>query len=306
MLERLLQEVREGPDEDAPLLVLSDWLQDQPDQAVQARGELVRTQCLLAGMPPQAPERAGLEQREKELLARYSETWLQPLQRLRPASQVWKWKFERGLLRLETTIDLRPSGASGWSAEQFPPVPDWAWVAELRAWSEDSQNRAAAGETAIGLATSPLLRPLRWLALIGGYLDIDRAGARALASCPHLNGLTFLALHCNNLGDAGLEELASSPHLGRLRALALGYNRIGAAGVRALAASRMLPNLSDLNLRDNQVGVEGVRALASSWRRDRLQQVCIRLHTAEDNDEVEGALRGVGMPAGWDVKTAMC
>jgi len=60
-----------APDDDAPLLVLADWLQERGHPW----GELIAVQCGLAHHTGTAPERARLLRREHELISTRNEWW---------------------------------------------------------------------------------------------------------------------------------------------------------------------------------------------------------------------------------------
>jgi uncharacterized protein (TIGR02996 family) len=49
--EDFLQAILENPDDDVPRLIFADWLEEQGDP----RGEFIRLQCELAGLPEYQP-----------------------------------------------------------------------------------------------------------------------------------------------------------------------------------------------------------------------------------------------------------
>ena len=75
-------------------------------------------------------------------------------------------------------------------------------------------------------------RRLRYLSLDGRH--IGDAGAKALAACPALAGLTRLSLRNCGIGEVGAAALFASPHLQGLVELNLGRNGVYGA-VAALA-----------------------------------------------------------------------
>src|SRR5262245_71652 len=98
-----LEAIREAPEDDTPRLVYADWLDDHGDEA---RAEFVRLQCELARLGPKEERRAGLEQRERQLLASNRGTWLGPL-----AKVLHRCTFSRGFpedltVRPRAMIDL--------------------------------------------------------------------------------------------------------------------------------------------------------------------------------------------------------
>src|SRR5439155_17436977 len=87
-----LEDIRQHPDDEAPRLILADWLDDYGDETDRGRAELIRVQCALA-RPGRSP--SPLRLREHELLLRHAEDWLGPLARM-----VEDYCFDRGMLRL--------------------------------------------------------------------------------------------------------------------------------------------------------------------------------------------------------------
>ena len=64
------------------------------------------------------------------------------------------------------------------------------------------------------------------------YNELGDDGARVVANCPHLAGLTVLRLSNCGIGDEGGRALANSPHLNRVESLDLESNPLGDAGLR--------------------------------------------------------------------------
>src|SRR5438270_5908894 len=65
-----------APHDDAPRLVLADWLEEngRPERA-----EFVRLQCRLARLDEDDPDRAPLERRERQLWQKHRAAWQSPL-----------------------------------------------------------------------------------------------------------------------------------------------------------------------------------------------------------------------------------
>jgi uncharacterized protein (TIGR02996 family) len=101
----LLQEAKENPEEDAPRLVLADWLEDHGDTA---RAEHIRLQCCLApgALPLEPGIRADCQRRSQELLDRHGGAWLGPLWRCRLSVACW----HRGLLTVGLSRWIAPEG----------------------------------------------------------------------------------------------------------------------------------------------------------------------------------------------------
>jgi uncharacterized protein (TIGR02996 family) len=114
------------------------------------------------------------------------------------------------------------------------------------------------------LARSPLLGRLGALALnFSRHLSLE--AVRALASSPHLAGLTTLHLGSCHLDDAAAASLAASPHLGGLSLLYLGHNAISASGARALAAALHRQRGCRLFLVGNHVEEAEMEALRAEY-----------------------------------------
>src|SRR5712664_4048321 len=65
MLEEdaFLQAIIDNPEDDTPRLRFADWLAERADP----RGEFIRTQCRLARLPGNDPNRAALQDQETNL-----------------------------------------------------------------------------------------------------------------------------------------------------------------------------------------------------------------------------------------------
>src|SRR5580704_16182724 len=116
-LESLQIEARLFPDDDAPRLVLADWLEETGDEADRARGEFIRIQCQVAR--PRILGRADLEWRERSLWWQYVETWLGPVY---DASS--GFRFHRGL----AAIDLEADRLENEDLDALFACPAWDWV----------------------------------------------------------------------------------------------------------------------------------------------------------------------------------
>src|SRR5262245_55430096 len=66
MEKAFLQAILDSPDDDAPRLVLADWLEEQGHSE---RAELIRVQCRLAALDEDDQAREALHEREQQLLS---------------------------------------------------------------------------------------------------------------------------------------------------------------------------------------------------------------------------------------------
>jgi uncharacterized protein (TIGR02996 family) len=244
----LLQAICAAPEDDTPRLVYADWL-DEHGQA--ERGQFIRVQCELDRLPPDAPARPSLLEREKKLLRGNRKRW----QAGKPA---WAsmGDFYRGFLvpRLKEGVDrfLRRS------AEDFFPFPLWCFTLT-----------GARGHAA-RLAQSPLLRRAVELKLTACDL---RGEVEVLAASPHLGNVAILGLRRNWMHTSGLRALVEHLRVPRLRVLDLGGNFLDNQGAAALARAPLLESVTALDLTFNWLGDDGGAALARSpclWRLEEL------------------------------------
>jgi uncharacterized protein (TIGR02996 family) len=190
-LRAFLQAVKDDCDNDAPRLVLADWLDEQGDSA---RAELLRLQC--GGRP------CLHRRRVEELLAVYRYRWHGPLP---PDVQV---EFRRGLFHVQMTAERLL-----W--DDFPPALRQAWQ---DGWV-DSLCLTEVGHLLSLVAQSEWLANLTALDLSYSHLDDDVA--RLLAASPHLGGLAHLDLGYNPVSEAGERALLEAPGLRNLKSLRL-------------------------------------------------------------------------------------
>jgi uncharacterized protein (TIGR02996 family) len=109
-----LEDIVENPDDDAPRLIYSDWLEERDDP----RGEFIRLSCRLFHLPPKAPEEATLRARLKELQQMYEAKWFAPLPRY-----VERYVVERGFVE---TVQVRRQQLENWNRilEWQPTIRD--------------------------------------------------------------------------------------------------------------------------------------------------------------------------------------
>jgi uncharacterized protein (TIGR02996 family) len=237
----LLAQCKQDPDDDAPRLILADWLSEHDD----LRGELMRVQVQRAHLRRSNPQWAALHRRERQLVRQYLPTWLGPL-----VGMTGEWEFRRGLLWLGGLFDTLLDG----SELLWHRLELWTWVEGLRI-SEGMP------ECVSWLANCPALAALACLDLSGDGSEYGDQGAGRLSVTPHLVGLAHLNLANNNISDTGATALAHSPQLAWLTRLNLSRNRIGPAGAQALVGSPYLPRTLALDLRHNQLSASVKRSL---------------------------------------------
>jgi uncharacterized protein (TIGR02996 family) len=234
-LERLLEDILEHPQDDAPRLMYADWL----DEHCPPRAEFIRVQCRLARLPANHVCVFDLERRERELLAEYEAEWVEDL-----ADMVDWWTFRRGFVE-----------EIGTSADRFL---HHACALFQRAPIQEVHLRGARDRVE-RLSSSPFLQRVTYLDMSNN--PVRDPGARCLANSRHLARVQGLNLGSSGIGDAGLNALGASPHLAELRELYLGDNYISNNGVRAFAQSALADQLQLLHLRFNTIGADGADAL---------------------------------------------
>jgi uncharacterized protein (TIGR02996 family) len=235
-----LQDMQDNPHDDAPRLILADWLEENGDAEDAPRAELLRVQSQAARLPSGDPRYPLLRAREQGLLHERGERWCADLG-VRPA----RWHWERGLLRLFVAEDHLCQVPPGTGAGEA-----WAWVGELHVLAGPGQG--------VSLLRPWLAAGAALLAHVGALSLFDNrlgpADARALAGCPHLARLRKLVLDYNRVGDEGAAALAGSFRLPGLRELSLDSNEVGDTGAEALAHSTHRRGLTRLSLQSNPIG----------------------------------------------------
>lgn len=257
-----------APDDDAPRLVLADFLSGLGDP----RGEFIALQCRLAATDDEA--RRALRIAENKLLAAHETAWTAAFFDVAKSTPFRKVKvvFHRGFLE-EATLPLE-------ALDDLEPLFEAAPVLRrLRFDSPGFTGETHAPPTLAGRLSSALLRRVKSLDLrlpAGGD-----AAAVALAQCPHLTGLHTLHLEAtawpipdfptpvfsgppetHRLTVAGAWALASSPHLKGLRDVKLASNALGGAGVKALLEGGW--PLVSLDVSGNQLDDDALVAIAAA------------------------------------------
>ncbi len=254
-LQRLLQACKDEPDEDAPRLVLSDWLEEH-DQA--DRAEFVRLQVRLARQELPAGEEAVAEARVHALYLRHAGEWLGDL-------RAWPGQcaFRRGLIEVQAGLPAlrdRPPLAVA------PHVVPWLETLVLRYGRQTNIGElleldALAHFSGLYLTDTRLTSP--WLDRLAGSPRVahlrrlrvgisgsPKAAGEALARSPHLSGLRALDVP-DGMGDACLAALVGAPVFRSLSTLALRYVAVrkGATGLANVVPAPRLSRLHWLYVR---------------------------------------------------------
>jgi uncharacterized protein (TIGR02996 family) len=255
-LAGFLDALLDDPDDEASRLIFADWLQDQPDEALAARGEFLRVQTLLARWVPDLDQRLALQASARQLLAKHWDAWLGPLELFARDGS-----FDRGLLRLALPTNRFLSGPF---ARQAHGLLEQGWVEMVRL-TETAAHRQDL-DLMTDLVQAPQLAALPGLDLSGEDLGDDYVGA--LSDSPYLENLRRLDLADNRLTDEAARAIASSTCFPRLNRLDLRNNHIGPAGVKALLESSCLPRLRRLDLHGNDLTPAMLLEVAQ-WHEER-------------------------------------
>ncbi len=244
----LLQAVLDEPDQNAPRLVLADWLEQNGGEIQRARAELIRVQIALANLPPDSSERAQLELRGQALLRGYERDWL-------PFGWPWrrtpgKIEWNRGMiegLQLRTFNPSRVSQAlallpSLRSLTVGGAVQDISLASLLQQPTLKRLQSLSLSYTAVsdaGLAAVTQLCSLKRLRLVGNH-QINGNGLAHLAGLEDLQELSLM--FCEGTTDVGF---ARAGVLGSLRELDISFTAISGSGLQGLID---WPQLESLNL----------------------------------------------------------
>jgi uncharacterized protein (TIGR02996 family) len=276
-----LAAAKDEPDDDAPRLVLCDWLQEHGDEHDAARAEFVRLQCLFAREALADPHvtdllhrdrllhgsrvlRYGLNVAYRRLVAsdaRLGELWRRAAELQKQHEARWLGplgertrirQFRRGLLAAE--VNGRRFAVRLMAAVARSEIGPWLESLRLYAIPREALGRTA---------RCPLLAHLRTLDLSqNSRLGAD--GLAVLLSSPHLARLASLNASFAGLKEGGAQAVAAATGLANLRELTLDANAFGPQDAALLAAAPHLGGLVSLHLRTNRLGAEGVRALGFS------------------------------------------
>jgi uncharacterized protein (TIGR02996 family) len=292
----LIGAIVENPDDDAPRLVYSDWLEEsgQPERA-----KFVRLQVAAARLPEGA-ERSRLEHHADRLRDEYLWRWEGELPEL--PGVAWGG-YERGFVA-SVTVDSwrtlvrhidriwRHTPVAGLRIRQL----DAKDVARLAGWPHLARfhsldlSAQLGPEGVVTLCRSAGLAGLQSLEL--AHCRIGRSGVEALARCRHLAGLRYLGLSCTEIGGTALRALFASAYLCGLESLALaeegwyiwrpGWPNVPMSRGRALDHLAGLPNLKRLDLTGNYLRADSIPFLCTALRDLRVERLNLSKNLLED------------------------
>jgi len=284
--DELVAAIVAAPDDDAPRLVLADWLSERGDP----RGEQIAVEIALARATP--GERAPLVERATTLRAQLGDPQLDGI---RVAFRRERGMIDHATLHIDallareqelfavapvlrsievTHVDERSVAAllsRPWfsrlrSLELSWYVPDAAAVAVARSPVARGLARLSIHHTALSAATFAALGASEHLAALH-ELDVSLSGETdaciaALLGPGALSALVSFGVTNNTVGTAGCNAIAG--FVAPLRSLYVGSNRLGHRGISAIVRSPHRRGVVCLDLDHVQTGEQGCAALAEA------------------------------------------
>lgn len=303
----LYRSVLANPDDDAPRLILADWLEEH-DQA--NRAEFIRFGCAVA----RDPFADGFHTQRDRLASLWEEnatTWLNELPHISGIS----WgrfrrgfceevrlssvkSFQRHFTKLATTAPI-----SHWRflhAEALEEIAGWKALKHVRGLDFSQLYSGGTEDTIVSILLSPYLVELH--SFIVGLAAITKRTIQAIADQPACSQLRELSVRHNSLGDA-IVLLGQSDHLNALEIINMDRTDITAEGLAALAQSPVLRTLRRLRLGDS-FGAAGVEAIIHSPTMTNLKSFV--LDRPGNGYECVNAIAGCPNVASWRELDLIC
>lgn len=232
--ERLLQAIIDQPDDDAPRLVYSDWLEER-GEAEQAN--YIRASVEIAKLDPASPRAVKL----REDLPANPERWLEDWGISVEVDELL-FEFRRGF---PERIDcLGPSAFFDNAKRIFQSVP--VQIIVLDHWPTEDLN----DDHLLELAAMPELNRIRSLSL--SQHDCASEAWVAFFRSRHLGTLRQLNISGNTFDDGDVDSLLDSPSLSNLTWLDLSFNYITLDGFRRLLDAPSMRKLETLYIARNR------------------------------------------------------
>jgi uncharacterized protein (TIGR02996 family) len=192
MTERdaFLQAIAASPDDDAPRLIFSDWLEEDGDPDC---AEFIRTQCQLASAKLSRKRRQPLRVRERALLDAHRQKWCQEF-----GLPIQEVAFERGLI-----ARLR---LSRWDGGR---LLDPEFAARLATLTELDLSGLQLGDDGLAAFAKVVQAPALGKLILSDN-GVTDAGAAALAAATGLPHLDTLYLFDNPISDGARAVLQRS------------------------------------------------------------------------------------------------
>jgi uncharacterized protein (TIGR02996 family) len=220
--EASLADIADSPNDDAPRLAYADWLMEQSDPVLAARGELIALQCRMLHEEGEARKRT--KQLARAISREHRAAWLGA------ASAFCECEFTRGFVEgvtlssaglgsprhyldavrelfrrepLVRSLSLQRAGALSAEILKDPDVP---CLSVLTLWEEETSLRRPLEV----IAAAPRLMRLKWL--IVKSPNLTRDDAQPLFEPPAFDGLKRLILYSRNF--AADDEASLREHFG--------------------------------------------------------------------------------------------
>jgi uncharacterized protein (TIGR02996 family) len=260
----LIRAAQAQPLEDAPRLILADWLEEQGDSD---RAEFLRLDCELDNLELEEERQETCRHRLAELLALHKADWLAPLHNLEEPPTVFcpLTRLELGfpvfLTRAEKLFRVAP-------LLRLVRCVDDAGMADLPLVAVTREGpcpvRLNLADTPLNpeqltvmldrLSRQPFLARLAGLHLaqlyLGQIINPATFGQAVVQSFRSMFGLETGAHP-----QVWIATLFQSPYLANLRSLDLSGNALDGKGTRTLGRARHLVNVAELNLSENTTNV---------------------------------------------------
>jgi uncharacterized protein (TIGR02996 family) len=283
--QAFLEDVIAHPDDDAPRLVFSDWLEDHGNEP---RAEFIRLQCRLERVPENHRDRPGLLRRQGELLKQYGRTWAEPLHGI-----VDEWAFRRGFIECIAVQLHSYDGFCSRMDQVFAAFP----VRAVRLSCQPSaalllMQRRDYLARLISLDVKEL-SPVEPAQFMEPLLESEARGLRSLlmeceysshgwseqltrlARAEHLTRLTELGLAFGLYGEPlpghVLAAIATSPQRGGLQKLHIPFSRFSRPVARLLASAPTLASMTHLDLGCAEVTAAGWKQIITGENIARLR-----------------------------------
>jgi uncharacterized protein (TIGR02996 family) len=253
LLRSFLADCKANSENDAPRLILADWLEENADtEADRARGEFIRLQCRLAHEDEEEPDPESLQERVNTLAQQFKEEWLADFEQNAEMHAYFMRGFPRvAAHHLEDLVS--------WSLTAPPLI--LAWVEGVHLMGDDSDNPSPELWFSPAL-TSPLLDGVTELTL--GDVDFDEACKDRFFAWTGLQHIRHLSFECNSYPAGFIPRLLASPYLGTLLTLGVPGWDLGTGGFADLIRSPALAGLRDLDIAYNKISDAGLSLLASA------------------------------------------
>jgi uncharacterized protein (TIGR02996 family) len=270
-LTALLETCWENPDDDAPKLVLADWLEEHGEDV---RAEVTRLHVALKDPRKSAKERDKLGKRLLALRTVHQGAWLGPA--LAEFGQHYGAEFCGGWL-WELGLDGQGGEFVNRLLEALATAPETRWLTRLRIQGCEGEPVSLKP-----LASSTHLGRLTELSISCGWEGCEAVDIDDLLTSAAFPNLRRLTLTGSNI-PFDLLNLAKSRHFPRLQSMTIDFLNpyYGGAplpnvGLQAFAKSRHFPDLREVTLKDRharQSSLDGLLALVRSPRLPRLEVI---------------------------------